>query len=172
MIGLKRHTVRVVEHNPAWLALGERECQLLREAGRGLILDAQHVGSTAVPGLAAKPILDVAVLVGNADVVPELIARLAPAGYVYRDDHGGHGGHLFIRESEPEVRVAHVHVFARGDRQWDECLIFRDALRDDADLRERYALLKQGLAKKHAADRPYYTAGKEAFIREVLSRFA
>lgn len=172
VIGLRRHTVRVVDGDPGWLAMGCDECRVLARLGEGLVLDAQHVGSTAVLGLPAKPILDIAVLVGAPSAVPPLIDAWRPGGYIYRGNHGDGGGHLFIREFEPDVRVAHIHVFASGDPQWDECLSFRDALRSDAALRERYAKLKQDLAARYTNNRPSYTAGKEEFIREVLGGLA
>jgi len=169
MIGLKRHTVRVVEHHPGWAARAEQTCRELRRAGGDLIVDAQHVGSTAVPGLPAKPILDIAVAVAKADAVPELVRRLAEAGYVYRGDAADEGGHLFVRESSPEVRTAHVHVVALEDSQWRDYLRFRDLLRQDAEIRREYAELKRQLAARHAGERKAYTAAKNNFVRAVLS---
>ena len=76
MIGLKRHIVQVVDYNPSWADLAAQACQRILEVGADLIVDVQHVGSTAVPGLSAKPILDLAAAVQSFYVVPELIKQL------------------------------------------------------------------------------------------------
>jgi GrpB-like predicted nucleotidyltransferase (UPF0157 family) len=170
MIGLRRHTVRVVEHDPAWLEAGHAECAALRQVGGGLVLDAQHVGSTAVPGLPAKPVLDVAARIPSAAAAAELVRRLTAAGYIYRGDNGDDGGHLFVRETEPDVRAAHVHVVAEGDRQWADYLGFRDLLRRDDGLRRRYGALKRELSRRYGGDRRSYTASKHTFIRQALGR--
>jgi len=170
MLGLQRHTVRVVEHDPAWAAAFDGEARAIRRAGGGLILDLQHVGSTAVPGLPAKPILDIAGAVRSAGDVPELVRRLTAAGYLDRGDDGGDGGHLLVRDAEPEVRTVHLHIVERSDPQWRRYLAFRDLLRRDAGVRGRYGELKRRLAASHPRDREGYTAGKHDFIREALGR--
>jgi GrpB-like predicted nucleotidyltransferase (UPF0157 family) len=168
MIGLQRHTVRLAEHHPGWKALAADACESLRRAGGDLVVAIEHVGSTAIPGLPAKPILDIAVAVPTLDVVPALVERFTQAGYIYRGDAGDGGGHLFIREPEPEVRSVHVHVVQHGDSQWHNFILFRDTLRDDADVRQRYADLKRNLAERFRDDRRSYTAAKNAFIQEIL----
>jgi GrpB-like predicted nucleotidyltransferase (UPF0157 family) len=80
MIGLRRNTVRIVDHHPDWMALATEACRWVRLAGDDLILDVQHVGSTSVPDLPAKPILDLAAAVATLDAIPELIERLTARG--------------------------------------------------------------------------------------------
>ena len=80
MIGLRRHTVRLVEHDSAWAALFEDEARRVRDAAGDLVVDVQHVGSTAVPGLPAKPILDLAIAASGSDSIPELVRRLVAIG--------------------------------------------------------------------------------------------
>ncbi len=168
MIGLKRHTVRLVTHQPEWAALAADACRRIRAVCGGCIVDVQHVGSTSVPGLIAKPILDLAAAVNGPEVMPELIGRLTAAGFIYRGDGGDEGGHLFVREPEPDVRTIHLHVVSSDDIQWAQYLVFRDLLRQDAALRERYAALKQELRATFADDRKAYTDGKHDFIRGIL----
>lgn len=168
MIGLKRKTVRVVDHDPGWAALAAEACTAVRQAAGDLILDIQHVGSTAVPGLPAKPILDLAAAVAGMEVMPQLIRALTTAGAIYRGDGADQGGHLFVWESEPEVRTIHLHVVAADDAQWTRYLRFRDALRQDPVLRRRYAELKRKLGERFPEDRMSYTASKDEFIRSVL----
>lgn len=168
MTGLKRHTVRIAEHDPAWACLFGRQSQAIRHAGGDLILDVQHVGSTAVPGLPAKPIVDIAVAVPARDAIPALVGRLTSTGYIDRGDGGRDGGYLLVRESEPDVRTVHLHIVERSDVQWRNYLRFRDTLRQNAAVRERYAELKRHLALEFRNDRKAYTNAKNDFIRKVL----
>ncbi len=172
MIGLRRHTVRLVEHDSAWAALFEDEARRVRDAAGDLVVDVQHVGSTAVPGLPAKPILDLAIAASGSDSIPELVRRLVAIGYIDQGDAGSDGGYLLVRESRPEVRVAHLHIVAADDPQWRGYVEFRDILRQDPAARERYADLKRQLTSAFPNDRRAYTRGKHDLIREILSRLA
>ena len=169
MIGLKRHTVRVVDHNPIWSHLAAEACQQVREAAGELITDVQHVGSTAVPNLPAKPILDLAAAMITLDAIPELIEKLTALGYIYRGDGGDTGGHLFVWEPEPNIRSVHLHVVASDDVQWTNYLSFRDLLCEDPAVRGRYAALKHELRTRFPDDRKSYTDSKHDFIRSVLN---
>ncbi len=168
MSGLKHHTVKLVAHDPAWAALGEELCRAVREACGDLIVDVQHVGSTAVAGLPAKPVIDIVVAVRTREAIPELSARLARIGYLDRGDRGDTGGYLFIAESAPDVRTVHLHAVEIRDRQWRNYLRFRDLLRSRQDVRERYAELKRSLARRFPDDSHAYTDGKARFIQECL----
>ena len=169
MIGLRRHTVRLVDHNPDWADLAARACRQVREAGGALVADVQHVGSTAVPKLCAKPILDLAAAVTALHVLPELVEKLTAIGYIYRGDGADAGGHLFVWESEPDVRTIHLHVVALDDPRWRNYIRFRDLLRQSPSLRTRYAKLKEELRTRFPDDRKSYTDSKHDFIRGVLN---
>jgi GrpB-like predicted nucleotidyltransferase (UPF0157 family) len=168
MLGLQRGTVQVVAYHPDWHDLFEQERHILQQHIGHLILDIQHVGSTAVPGLDAKPILDIAVAVTSMAVIPQSIPLLCRIDYIDRGDGGTNGGYLFVKESAPNVRTHHVHVVAIDDPQWPNYLRFRDMLRADERLCTRYAKLKQNLQQQFSQDRQSYTAAKHAFIRGVL----
>ena len=167
-IGLKRYTARVVDHDPGWKVLFAREREILLRALGDLIVDVQHVGSTAVSDLLAKPILDIALAVQSMNLLPAVTGRLTGIGYIYRGDGGGDGGHLFIMESSPDVRIIHLHVVTQDDTQWKDYLFFRDTLRNDAEVRMKYAECKKNLARKFPSDRESYTSGKNEFIQGVL----
>ncbi|MHC4780999.1 MAG: GrpB family protein [Planctomycetota bacterium] len=168
MIGLKRNTVRVVDHEPKWAELYERELAIVGPALEGLAADIQHVGSTSVPGLPAKPILDIAVALETEGLMPELIERLSGVGYIYRENAGDDGGHLLVKEPEPDVRSVHLHVVESKDHQWGEYLAFRDTLRENPDIRKKYADMKRELAIRFPNDRKSYTSAKDVFIKAVL----
>src|SRR5918912_364122 len=168
MLGLKRDSVRVVEHNQGWAALAVDACQEVRLACGDLFEDLQHVGSTAVPSLPSKPILDLAAGVRTTEAIPEIVRRLTAIGYLYCGDKGDEGGHLFVRESAPNVRTVHLHVVEHNGNQWKNYLLFRDLLRQDALLRQQYAELKRRLADELGNDRKAYTASKQDFIGGAL----
>src|SRR5215831_879877 len=168
MIGLKRGTVKVVDYDPGWVLLALEGCRAVRNACDELLVDVQHVGSTAVPGMPAKPILDIAAALVRIDSMPEIVARLTRIGYIYRSDDGDAGGHLFVLASSPDVRTVHLHVVEHGSSQWRDYLRFRDLLRDRPAIRNKYAELKRDMANSCRDDREAYTASKAGFIREVL----
>lgn len=169
MIGLKRQTVRIVDHNPYWAELGAETCRRVREAAGTLIIDVQHVGSTSVPGLPAKPILDIAAAVPALDVISELKEKLAVLGYRYHSDEQDSGGHFFTRDVPPDIRIVHLHVVTSDDVQWTNFLRFRDILRQDCGLRKRYAELKHDLCDRYPRNREAYTDAKQDFIQGVLN---
>ena len=171
MIGLKRHTVRVVEHQPEWAALYRTEATTLRASIGDIVDDIQHVGSTAVPGLTAKPILDIAVAVPSMDIIPTVVNRLTVGGFIDRG-YISQSDYLLVKESEPGVRTIHLHMVSSTSRDWKNYLAFRDLLRRNESIRRRYTNVKAQLAKQYPSDRQSYTAGKHTFITEVLDRSA
>lgn len=167
--GLAYGTVKVVAHDAGWAHLAADHIARIRTALGASAVTVEHVGSTAVAGLPAKPIVDLAVLLA-VDADPEqIIDRLCGYGYVFRGDKGDAGGMLFVAETTPHVRVAHVHVLPDGDPQWARYLAVRDRLRDQPHLADAYANLKIRLAAEHAYDRAAYTAAKDSFLAELLT---
>lgn len=129
----------------------------------------EHVGSTAVPGMTAKPIIDIAVgMRPGGTAVAELRAGLEPCGFVYRGDAGSRGGILFVLETTPWYRIAHLHVVTHGDESWARYLAFRDRLQRDPGARDAYVTLKRSLAERFPGDRAAYTAGKDRFVSATL----
>lgn len=166
--GLPHGTVQLAEWSPRWTELFAEEAVRLRAALGDLAVAIEHYGSTSVPGLVAKPLLDI--LVGGpeaADPAP-YIAALAPLGYDYAAQAGVPEHLVFGRGT---ARTHLVHVVRYGGRAWQRALAFRDALRADPALRDRYAALKRELADTHGVDRSRYTAGKSAFVERVLQRY-
>ena len=129
----------------------------------------QHIGSTAVEGLPAKPILDFDVGTTPSEDVEVVVSRLIAFGFVDRGSGRGGPGRLLVWESAPETRIAHVHVISFESEAWRRDLAFRDALRADSDLRRRYARVKADLAARFPDDRQSYREGKEDFILRALA---
>ncbi len=172
LLGLRRGWVALADHRAAWSAAFEAERERLTGALGSEGFRVEHIGSTSVPGLPAKPILDIAVLVMRPELLPDLAGTLTSIGYLDRGDQGDDGGHLFAFETSAGLRSIHLHAHLDGDGQWDAYLRFRDALRADSGLRDAYARLKRRLAETMPNDRPGYTAGKAAFIQRVLTSLA
>ena len=168
MLGLQKGIVQVVTHRRDWSNLFEQERNALQQHMGSFVLDIQHVGSTSVPDLPAKPILDIAVAVASEEMIRQCVPLLCQLGYIDRGDQGADGGYLMVRESSPEIRTHHLHMVMIDDPQWHQYLKFRNALRADDLLRERYAALKKTLQEQFPKDRRAYTAAKTDFIRNVL----
>jgi GrpB-like predicted nucleotidyltransferase (UPF0157 family) len=159
--------VVVVAHDPKWAADFEEEKERIVSALADRALEVEHVGSTAIPGLAAKPVLDVAVALQSINEPQEAIRLLEAAGYERRPA-GDFPGRLFLRRFEGARRMSHLSLAELGSGFWREHLAFRDALRADPELADRYADLKRSLAAAYGSDREAYTEGKNSFVREVL----
>lgn len=168
VVGLKPGTVRLVPYSDEWPGLFTVEAVRLRSALAGILRDVQHVGSTAVRGLTAKPIIDFAIAVQTLDEDLEPCKKpLEDLGYEYKGEYGLPGRHFFVR-GKPTVH--HVHVVERGSEHWKNWLAFRDYLRLHEEVSEEYGSLKKELAKKYASDRDAYTAAKTSFIEEIVSK--
>jgi GrpB-like predicted nucleotidyltransferase (UPF0157 family) len=159
--------VHIVPYDPRWPSLFEEERTLLLEAiGRWLTGPIEHIGSTSIPDLAAKPIVDIMAGIGSLDASRPALARLETFGYCYfpyRPD----AMHWFCKPS-PGFRTHHLHLVPVQSRLWIERLAFRDYLRDHADAALEYADLKWRLAEQHRFDREAYTDAKEPFVQRIL----
>jgi len=168
-LGLEKSEVRLVPHDPRWVALGELECARVVELLGEIAVAVVHIGSTSVPDLEAKPILDIVAAVPDQTPIDEVVARLGSAGdYVYEGNMGDHAGGLLFVRGEGDVRTVHVHVVGRSSRAWEDYLRFRAHLVNDPEARQRYESVKRVLAERFAHDRPGYTLSKGAIIEELL----
>jgi GrpB-like predicted nucleotidyltransferase (UPF0157 family) len=151
----------IVDYDPEW----PMEFDRLRERiGRGvgeILVSVEHVGSTAVPGLAAKPVIDLVVVVQPGDM-KTAIGRLAAIGYVHEGDGGVEGREVFgVPQGEPRH---HLYLCSTNSDELGRELSFRDRLRDDPDLATSYAALKRRLAIRFRDDRSAYTEAKTDFV--------
>ena len=166
VLGLLPGTVRLCEYTPLWAEHYRVEAYRIRSALREFALDVQHVGSTAVPGLKAKPILDIAVAIPAHAAVPRCATSLAGLGYEYAYWVDLENDFTFEKGIE---RTHHVHLVELDSRQWIDYLRFRDALRQNAQLLCEYERVKVELGARFCRDRPSYTREKAVFICRVLS---
>ena len=163
-------TIEILDYQPGWTATFD----LLRTAIAGqlgdLAVGIEHVGSTAVPGLPAKPIIDLDVVIASRDDLPEAVHRLAGLGYVHEGDLGIAGREAFATPAG--VPAHHLYVCVAGGGPLAEHLTFRDALRASPRLVAEYAALKRSLAAASGGDRDRYSAGKTDFVRRILATAA
>ena len=169
-LGLRRGAVVLVEYSPSWREAFLEERAVLARALASVPCEIEHFGSTAVPGLRAKPILDIAIGIEAPYPIEDCIPTIEATRYVHRGEDAVAGSHLFVREPEDEVRTHHLHVVRLGDSNWERWLAFRDYLRRNAAARETYAVEKARLASLHKDDRGAYTAGKSEVIGGLLAK--
>ncbi len=167
-LGLERHTVILELHNAQWAErFAEEGLQL--KAALGGDVDIQHIGSTAVPGLQAKPILDIGVGVEDFDAAFAYIEPLEKLGYTFRGEQGIPRRHYFVKGPD-ENRTHHLHMLERTNTEWQSLLFFRDYLRAYPKALEGYQKLKARLAEEFPKNREAYTNGKHTFIQNILNR--
>ena len=167
MLGLGNDKVSLSPYQNAWSKLFKEEKKRLEEVIGNDVLDIQHIGSTAVPGLSAKPILDIGVAVKSFEAAFALVSSIEELGYTYRGENGIPRRHYFVKGS-PDKRTHHLHMFEKTNEEWTTHLLFRDYLRAHPEVAAAYQQLKEDLAAKHPNDRKAYTDGKHEFIQAVL----
>lgn len=162
--------VMLVPHSPDWPARFAAERERLLALFPGVLREVQHIGSTAVPGLPAKPIIDLMAGVDGMETADALIAPLLDAGYVTSAEFNAslHDQRWLMRHADGR-RTHHLHLVVYEGPLWQTRLRFRDALRAAPGLAERYAGLKARLAMRYPLDREAYTQAKGDFVREVLA---
>jgi GrpB-like predicted nucleotidyltransferase (UPF0157 family) len=164
---LSDEPVQIVPYNTTWPARFHAERKLLERAvGPWIVGGVHHVGSTAVPGLAAKPIIDILVGVESLSGSRGTFERLADLGYQYAPYRANEM--LWFCKPSAAHRTHHLHLVPSQSSRFHDELAFRDALRSRPDLAEGYARLKRALVKQHRNDREAYTAAKAQFIVDVL----
>ena len=169
MLGLKRGTVSLQPHQEVWHAIAAETvddfCVILGSAA----IDIQHVGGTAIRGIHAKPIIDIAVGMADLDDTTQYRVLLEQNGFIFRGSDVP-GQLPFVRgDFERDTRTHHIHFVQWDSEGWQDYLNFRDYLNAHPDKAAAYDALKQQLAVQYAADRNSYTAGKKALIDQLLS---
>lgn len=161
--------VEICSHDPRWPSLFEAERQRLLQRFPGEFVAIEHFGSTAVPGLAAKPIIDLLAGVTSMAQADALMAPLCESGYATSMEFNASlDGRRWLMRWAAGRRTHHLHLMIHDSEEWQRRLAFRDLLRTDAALADRYAQLKRRCAARFRSDREAYTAAKADFVREAL----
>jgi GrpB-like predicted nucleotidyltransferase (UPF0157 family) len=162
--------VVIAKYDPAWPTRYEALRSRVAEALGALAKEIEHVGSTSVPGLAAKPTIDFCILLRSTDDLPEVIERLMRLGYAHEGDFGIAGREAFATPPGYGAHDHHLYVCAPDWVGYRDQITFRDYLRNHTKAARAYARLKRSLAIKHRNDRTAYTEAKAGFVRAVLER--
>ena len=163
---LQGRRVELAEHDPAWAAAYERERRTITSALGDRALLIEHAGSTSVPGLVAKPVLDLVLAVADPADEVAYVPDLARAGYVLHIREPDWHEHRFLRRETPRVNL---HVFTAGSPEIARMLAFRDRLRCDPAAREHYAEVKRELAAREWRLMQDYADAKDAVVAEILA---
>ncbi len=165
--GLKRGELRVSPYQEEWKNLFETEKRDIEKAIGDYIKDIQHVGSTSIPGMSAKPILDIAIAVKDFEEARICIKPLCDMGYTFRGENGIPRRHYFIK-GEPCTH--HIHMLEKDNEEWEKLILFRDYLRSNQNIAEEYKELKRNLLQRLRGDRKAYQAAKADFVEAVIRK--
>lgn len=166
--------IQVVDYDSAWPLMAKIEIDILKNLFKpNQIIDIQHVGSTAIPGLAAKPIIDIQIAAASLDEMKTMaVPLLQKLGYEYWDANPDHERMFFVKGRPPfgEKRTHHVHIVELSSHHWRDKILFRDYLLAHPEVAREYEMLKKKLASQHMEDREQYTEAKTAFIKAMLEK--
>lgn len=164
--------VKVVPHDPLWRDAFETEAKSIAEALGENALSVRHIGSTAIPGIHAKPVIDLLVEVVDLERVDEQSSSMEALGYEAKGEYGISGRRYFRKNDLEGTRTHHVHVFRTGSAEIERHLAFRDYLIAHPSEAGKYGELKKKLAAAHPHDIDAYMDGKDGFIKETERRAA
>lgn len=168
MVGPPEHVaIEIHDHDPAWAERFRREAARIHEALEGRERLVEHMGSTAVPGLAAKPIVDILLVLDDPSDEATYLPALEAAGYELRVREPDWWQHRMLRTPARDV---HVHVFPPDSPEIERCLLFRDRLRAVPEERELYAATKRRLAEEDWPTMQYYAEAKTEVVEAIIGR--
>jgi GrpB-like predicted nucleotidyltransferase (UPF0157 family) len=166
---IEPQTIFVADHDPAWQEHFRREDARIRAGLGEAVLSVEHIGSTSMPGLAAKPIVDILVVVEDSGDETSYVPALQDAGYVLRVREPDFHEHRMLRTPQKDV---HVHVYSSGSPEIDRYVLLRDRLREDEEDRELYARTKRDLASRDWPSMDHYAEAKTEVIEGIIARAA
>ncbi|MFA5645271.1 MAG: GrpB family protein [Candidatus Ratteibacteria bacterium] len=168
----KKYPINIVPYNPLWKEMYQKEARFLQETFFGTIVRTEHFGSTAIPGLAAKPVIDILVeLISFNTAEKKVLPVLQSLGYGYNWISNIPPGHIMCmkgyKENQEETVRFHLHMAPAKHPIWKD-LLFRDYLLKNPEIAQKYEDLKYRLAEKYHYDREAYTEGKSPFIKSIM----
>ncbi|MBR3251622.1 MAG: GrpB family protein [Erysipelotrichaceae bacterium] len=166
--GLRRGTVRLEKHQPSWTRNAEETIFSLSRILEGAAKKIEHVGSTAVSSIKAKPIIDIVIGTDDFEKILEKDDQLKKEGFILRQDERPEQL-LYVRgDLNRDFITHHIHVVLYNSKQWNNYLDFRDYLDSNEEIAKRYESLKEELAEIYPTDRKSYTEAKSGFIAKLL----
>ncbi|HML45501.1 MAG TPA: GrpB family protein [Clostridia bacterium] len=163
--------IAVIPHDPVWKALYEQEEALLRRIFDGLLIDIQHFGSTSIPGMPSKPIIDILITVPDIQAVDACDGLMIQNRYLPKGENGIAGRRYFVKfKDDGENHSHHVHIYEPGNPHVADELLFRDFVSMDQAAFEAYAKVKLEAAQAHRFSPPAYTDAKTECVRRIMER--
>ena len=165
----ENQSIEVTAYDPAWQGhFAEQQTRLTTILKPWLAGEVEHIGSTSVPGLRSKPIVDLLAPVRSLETARSAISILERDGWLFWPDDPNRHYRLWFLRPNPAARTHHLQIIQQADSNFAALIAFRDALRRDPKAREAYSCLKEDLANKHRNDRDAYSNAKTQFVRSIL----
>ncbi|HON28872.1 MAG TPA: GrpB family protein [Mesotoga infera] len=162
--------VIVTEYCSRWPEFFREEADRLKKGLSDPNVAIEHIGSTAVPGLSAKPVIDILIGVDSLDHADSLVVSIQKLGYTYIQEYESMIPDRRYFERDAGEIDFHIHMVVFGGAFWTEHVFFRDYLREDPEAVEQYSALKKSLSKEHQNNREAYSRGKAEFIASIMSK--
>ena len=159
--------IQLFAYESGWQILFLEERDQLQASIGEYVLDIQHIGSTSIPGMTAKPILDIGIAITNFEEGVRCIQPMEKLGYTYKGENGIPRRHYFVKGAP---RTHHVHMVELESEDWRSHLLFRDSLIKNPETARSYERLKRELAQQFVTERAAYQAGKNSFIKALLHK--
>jgi GrpB-like predicted nucleotidyltransferase (UPF0157 family) len=167
MIGIPKNSVVLCPYSEEWETLFEREKENLYSSIKEYAMDIQHIGSTSIKGMYAKPIIDIIVVIKDLNDGFKLIQVIESLEYHFKGSLGK-SNRFFFWKGDEDKNTHNLHIVEFKDKNWENLILFRDFMNSHSDYRDKYISLKIELANKYKMDRAAYTEKKIEFILEVI----
>jgi len=169
MIGQYKLDLTIVPYQSGWIELFEQEASRLRKALGKKALRIEHIGSTSIPNMAAKPIIDIMIAVESLAQAIEHVPLIEDLGYVYKPHDTVPERMFFAKENQPEIRTHHLNLTEPGSGFWKNQLAFRNYLRTHDEIAAEYITLKKRIAEEYGRTQQLDPDAKTAFVTRVLA---
>ncbi|MEH7441782.1 GrpB family protein [Bacillus sp. JJ1122] len=164
---MTRRRVEVIPYQEEWKQLFENEKECLKNIFHPNNVDIHHIGSTSVPGLSAKPIIDILLAADKLADIDQATAQIVTAGYEAKGENGIPGRRYFQKSDKNGIRKVHLHAFVKGSHELQRHLVFRDYLFEHPEEAKKYAAIKEKAAEKYEYDIESYIAEKSPLVKEL-----
>lgn len=169
IIGLKHGTVKLKTHNQNWKKLFDKEKKIILKMFPGKIIEINHAGSTAIPGIKAKPIIDIFATIKSLSIAKLFKKNLERIGYIYKGNGGVAGRIIYMKENNGLI-THHLQFVKPNSSIWKNQRIIKEYFLNHKDEAKKYEKLKTELAKKFPDNREKYTKGKDKFIKSIIKK--
>jgi GrpB-like predicted nucleotidyltransferase (UPF0157 family) len=159
--------VKLEKYNSIWEEDFLKECEIIKKLAGKYVLKIEHVGSTSIKGLSAKPIIDIVILVEKLSDALKFSKVLETNGYSFRYDNGKKGEY-FVYKKYGNERVYYIHIVEKESSRYENFILFKNYLISHKDKMKEYQALKEQLSKKYKSDRKHYTLLKANFIENII----